>query len=44
MFDFYKTMYQLGYLDKNYVHEAASWGVISLTEYQEITGEEFVSA
>lgn len=44
MFDFYKTMYGMGHLDKNDVHEAAQWGVITLSEYQAITGEEFVAA
>jgi hypothetical protein len=33
----------MGYLTKEIVHEAARWGVISLTEYKEITGEEFVA-
>lgn len=43
MLDFYRTMYSLGYLDKNDVHEAAQWGVISASDYKIITGEEFVT-
>jgi hypothetical protein len=33
----------MGYLTKDIVHEAAEWGVITLEEYQEITGEEFTA-
>lgn len=40
-FDFYNTFYKMGYLTKDIVHEAAQWGVITLAEYKEITGEEF---
>lgn len=43
MFDFYRTMYKLGYLNKADVYEAAEWGVISAEEYKLITGEDFVS-
>ncbi|EMI10354.1 XkdX family protein [Anoxybacillus gonensis] len=43
MFDFYKIFYQMGYLTKQDVHDAAEWGVITLEEYQEITGEEFTA-
>ncbi|GGJ68266.1 putative XkdX family phage protein [Anoxybacillus voinovskiensis] len=43
MFDFYKIFYQMGYLTKDDVHEAASWGVITLEEYKLITGEDFVA-
>lgn len=43
-FDFYKTFYQMGYLTKDTVHEAAEWGVISLDDYKEITGEDYVAA
>lgn len=43
MFDFYRIMHNLGYLDKNDVHEAAQWGVISAGDYLIITGEEFVT-
>lgn len=42
-FDFYNTFYKFGYLSKEIVHEAAQWGVITLGEYKEITGEEFVA-
>ena len=42
-FDFYNTFYKIGYLTKDIVREAAEWGVISLEEYQEITGEEFAA-
>ncbi len=41
MISFYKTMYDLGYLDKSDVHEAAYWGVITLDEYKQITGIPF---
>lgn len=43
LFDFYNTFYKMGYLTKDIVHEAAQWGVITLAEYKEITGEEFVA-
>lgn len=43
MFDFYKTAFKLGYLSESDVHAAASWGVISLTEYGMITGNEYVA-
>lgn len=42
-FDFYNTFYKMEYLTKDIVREAARWGVISLTEYKQITGEEFVA-
>ena len=43
MFDFYSVFYKMGYLTKDNVHEAASWGVISLADYKTIIGEEFVA-
>jgi uncharacterized XkdX family phage protein len=43
MFDFYRVMYQLGYLSKEDVHEAATWGVITTEEYKQITGEDYVA-
>ena len=42
-FDFYNTFYKIGHLTKDNVHEAVQWGVITLEEYQEITGEEFTA-
>lgn len=42
-FDFYNLFFKMGYLKKDMVHEAAYWGVITLSEYKEITGEEFVA-
>lgn len=42
-FDFYNTFFKMGYLTKDIVHEAAEWGVITLEEYQKITGEEFTA-
>lgn len=41
MFYFYKTFYELGYLKKEDIHEAAKWGVISREEYKTIVGEEY---
>lgn len=42
MFEFYNTFYRFGLLPKDEVHEAASWGVISLYDYERITGEEYL--
>lgn len=44
MFDFYRVFYQMGYLTKQDVYDAATWGVISLGEYKAITGEEYIPA
>ena len=41
-FDFYNLFYKMGYLTKDIVHEAAEWGVITLEEYKEITGEDYM--
>ncbi|MGG3987538.1 XkdX family protein [Bacillus smithii] len=43
-FDFYNTFYKMGYLTKDIVHESAEWGVITLEEYKEITGEDYVAS
>ena len=40
LFNFYNTFYKMGYLTKDIVHEAAEWGVITLEEYKEITGQQ----
>ncbi len=43
MFDFYRIFYSMGYLSKEDVYETATWGVISLQEYEQIVGEPYVA-
>ena len=43
MFDFYNTMYEMAYLTKQDIHDAAYWGVITLIDYKTITGVEYVA-
>jgi hypothetical protein len=43
MFDFYRIFYQMGYLEKQDVHDAAQWGVITLQDYKTITNEEYAT-
>ena len=43
MFDFYRIFYSMGYLSKEDVYEAATWGVISLQEYEQIVGEPYTA-
>lgn len=42
-FNFYRTMFSLGYLDLSYVKSAAYWEVITEAEYKEITGEAYAA-
>jgi hypothetical protein len=43
VFDFYRIFYSMGYLSKEDVYEAATWGVISLQEYEQIVGEPYTA-
>lgn len=41
MYSFYKTMFDLRYLQETAIREAAQWGLISSQQYTEITGQPF---
>lgn len=43
MVDFYRIMYKFRYLTKQYIYDAAYWGVITPTDYEDITGEEYIA-
>lgn len=42
MFDFYKTFYDMGYLDRKDIYEAAKWNCITKEEYKIVIGEDYV--
>lgn len=43
MFDFYRIFFNMGYLAEADIYEAATWGVITLQEYEQITGQPYVT-
>jgi hypothetical protein len=42
MFDFYNLFYNMNYLSKEDVYEAARWGCITKEEYKKITKEDYM--
>ena len=43
MFDFYRVFFSVGYLTEANIYDAATWGVITLQEYEQITGQPYVA-
>lgn len=41
MFDFYKVMYEMGYLEKQDIKDATDWKIITSDQYTSITGEKY---